>query len=185
MCPKWFGSSKLEQSDGATCLGRANGKPLLDYGQTKRYDFHVVDVTKPILSVSCLCENGVEARLAKESFLRFGDGHEPLIRKSGVRTMDSEKTREINLMGDHKIDARVLMDSQKTDAHKLMENKNETRAVSLRPNKIPTNKDCDKNCAPIQHTPGSKQGKITNPSPHLSEETTGGNRKTRKRYQIL
>ena len=44
----------------------------------------MVDVTKPILSVSCLCENGVETHLAKESFLRFGDGHEPLIRKGGV-----------------------------------------------------------------------------------------------------
>ena len=44
----------------------------------------MVDVTKPILSVSCLCENGVEAHLAKESFLRFGDGHEPLIKKGSV-----------------------------------------------------------------------------------------------------
>ena len=35
--------------------------------QTKRYDFHVVDVTKPILSVSCLCENGVEAHLDKRN----------------------------------------------------------------------------------------------------------------------
>ena len=86
-CPKWFGNSKLEQSDDAT---GANGKPLQEYGkrhiwlkicgQTKRYDFHVVDVTKPILSVSCLCENGVETHLAKESFLRFGEGHEPLTR---------------------------------------------------------------------------------------------------------
>ena len=41
-------------------------------------------MTKPILSVICLCENGVEAHLAKESFLRFGDGHEPLIRYGGV-----------------------------------------------------------------------------------------------------
>ena len=39
-------------------------------GQTKLYDFHVVDVTKPILSASCFCENGVETHLAKESFLR-------------------------------------------------------------------------------------------------------------------
>ena len=121
VCPKWFGNSKLEQSDGATCLRGANGKPLQEYGkrqiwlkicgQTKRYDFHVVDVTKPILSVSCLCENGVEAHLAKESFLRFGDGHEPLIRKSGVyfvkaQTVNAcvradgctEKTREYELM---------------------------------------------------------------------------------------
>ena len=94
VCPKWFGNSKLEQSDDATCLRGANGKPLQEYGkrqiwlkicgQTRRCDFHVVDVTKPILSVSCLCENGVETHLAKESFLRFGDGHEPLIRKGGV-----------------------------------------------------------------------------------------------------
>ena len=26
VCPKWFGNSRLEQSDGATCLRRANGK---------------------------------------------------------------------------------------------------------------------------------------------------------------
>ena len=61
VCPKWFGNSKLDQSDGATTLRGANGKPLQEYGkrqiwlkicgQTKRYDFHVVDVTKPILSV--------------------------------------------------------------------------------------------------------------------------------------
>ena len=70
VCPKWFGNSKLEQSDDATCLKGANGKPLQEFGkrqiwlkicgQTKRYDFHVVDVTKPILSASCLCENGAE-----------------------------------------------------------------------------------------------------------------------------
>ena len=94
MCPKWFGKSKLEQSDGATCLRGADGKPLQEYGmrqiwlricgQTKRCDFHVVNATKPILSVSCLCEQGVETHLAKESFLRLGDGHEPLIRKGGV-----------------------------------------------------------------------------------------------------
>ena len=68
--PKWFGNSELEQSDDATCLRGANGKPLQEYGkrqiwlricgQTKRYDFHVVNETKPILSVSCLCEHGVE-----------------------------------------------------------------------------------------------------------------------------
>ena len=28
VCPKWFGKTKLEQSDGATCLRGANGKPL-------------------------------------------------------------------------------------------------------------------------------------------------------------
>ena len=146
--------SKLEQSDGATCLRGAKGKPLQEYGkrqiwlkicvQTKRYDFHVVDVTKPILSVSCLCENGVEAHLAKESFLMFGDGHEPLIRKGGVYFVEAqtvnacvradgctEKTCEYNLMGDQKtreyevkgaqkkIDEYKLMDFQKSDEYKL------------------------------------------------------------------
>ena len=84
-------------------------------------------MVKPVLSVSCLCENGVEAHLAKESFLRFGDGHEPLIRKGGVyfvkaQTVNAcvradgctEKTREYNLTGDLKIDAYELMGSQKT-----------------------------------------------------------------------
>ena len=98
-------------------------------GQTKRYDFHVVDVTNPFLSVSCLCENGVEAHLAKESFLRFGDGHDPLIRKGGVYfgkalTVNAcvradgctEKNREYNLMGDQKNREYKLMDSHKIDA---------------------------------------------------------------------
>ena len=60
----------LSQDERETCLRGANGKPLQEYGKrqiwlkicglTKRHDFHVVKVTKPILSVSCLCEQGVE-----------------------------------------------------------------------------------------------------------------------------
>ena len=113
VCPKWFGKSKLKQYDGVTCLGGANGKPLQEYGKrqiwlkiggkTKRYDFHVVDVTKPILSVSYLCELGIETHLAEHPFSRFGDGHEPLIRKGGVyfganrecsRNHDTRRIRE-------------------------------------------------------------------------------------------
>ena len=55
VCPKWFGKSKLEQSDGTSRLGGADGRLLQEYikrqiwlrigVQTKRYDFHVVDVT--------------------------------------------------------------------------------------------------------------------------------------------
>ena len=47
VCPRCFGDSKLQQSDGATCLRGANGEPLQEYGkrqirlrtcgQTKRY----------------------------------------------------------------------------------------------------------------------------------------------------
>ena len=33
VCPQWFGNSKLEQSDGATCLRGANGEPLQEYGK--------------------------------------------------------------------------------------------------------------------------------------------------------
>ena len=73
-------------------------------GQTKRYDFHVVDVTKPILSVSCLCEKGVETLLAKESFLWFGNEHEPLIRKSGVYFVKAQTV---------KTDVYELMDAQR------------------------------------------------------------------------
>ena len=94
VCPKWFEKSKLQQSDGATRLRGVDGKQLQENGgrqvwlkiggQTKRYDFHVVHVTKPILSVSYLCEHGVETHLTKQPCLRFGDGHEPLIRRGGV-----------------------------------------------------------------------------------------------------
>ena len=105
VCPKWFGNSKLEQSDGATCLRGANGKPLQENGnrqiwlrfcgQAKRYDFHLVNVTEPILSVSCLCEQGVETHLAKKSVLRFGDGHEPLIRKGGVHFVKAQTVNAV------------------------------------------------------------------------------------------
>ena len=51
----------------------------------------MVDATKSILSVSCLCEHGLE-------ILRFGDGHEPLIRKGGVyfvkaQTVNADESR--------------------------------------------------------------------------------------------
>ena len=39
----------------------------------KRYDFHVLEVTKPILSVGYLCEHGIETHLAREPFLKCGD----------------------------------------------------------------------------------------------------------------
>ena len=105
----------------------------------------MVYVTKPILRVSCLCENGVETHLAKKSFLRFGYGQEPLITKGGVyfvkaQTVNAcvqadgctEKTREYNLMGDQKNREYELMDSQKeTDAYKLMDSQKKTDAYKL------------------------------------------------------
>ena len=32
VCPKWLGTPKLKQSDGATCLGGANGKLIQENG---------------------------------------------------------------------------------------------------------------------------------------------------------
>ena len=116
-------------------------------GQTKQYDFHVVDVTKPILSASSLCEHGAETHLAKESFLRFGNEHEPLIRKGGVyfvkvqtinscvradgctektdayKQTDSRKTDAYELMDSRKTDAYKQTDSRKTDAYELMDSR--------------------------------------------------------------
>ena len=144
VCPKWFGNSKLEQSDDATCLRGANGKPLQEYGkrriclkicgQTKQYDFHVVDVTKPILSASSLCEHGAETHLAKESFLRFGNEHEPLIRKGGVYFVKAQTVNACVRADGYteKTDAYKLMDSQKKiDAYELMDSQKKTDAYEM------------------------------------------------------
>ena len=50
----------------------------------RQYDFHVMEVTKPILSVSYLCENGTETHLARNPFLKYGDRREPPIKKNWV-----------------------------------------------------------------------------------------------------
>ena len=68
--------------------------------------------------------------------MRFGDGHEPLIRKGGVyfvkaQTVSAcvradgctEKTREYKLMDSRKTDACKLTDSRKTDAYKLTDSR--------------------------------------------------------------
>ena len=57
----------------------------------------MVEVTKPILSVSCLCENGVEAHLAKESGAQTK-------KIDAYKLTDSQKTREYNLKGAQKTD---------------------------------------------------------------------------------
>ena len=96
----------------------ANVKPLQENGkrqiclricgQTERYDFHVVNVTKPILSVICLCEHGVETHLAEKSFLRFGDGHEPLIRKGGVYFVKAQTVNAVEDMTRDKSQERCV-----------------------------------------------------------------------------
>ena len=77
-----FGESALEQSECAVRLRGADGSTLPDYGkrqiwlnirnQLKRYEFHVADVTNPMLSVSYLCENEIETHLARQLLLTCG-----------------------------------------------------------------------------------------------------------------
>ena len=93
VCPKWFVETVLEKSDGSVELRGADGRTLQDYGirhirlrigsRLRQCDFHVVEVTKQILSVSYLCEHGIETRLSKQPFLKYGERHESLIKKSG------------------------------------------------------------------------------------------------------
>ena len=81
-----------QESDGPIQLRGADGRALQDYrkrqiwlkigNHLRQYD--VVDVTKPILSVSFLCDNGTETYLAREPFLKYGDKREHLIKKNGV-----------------------------------------------------------------------------------------------------
>ena len=62
VCHKWLRKSTLQKSDGSVLLRGADGRTLQDNGKRqlwlqignnlKRYDFFVVDVTKPILSVN-------------------------------------------------------------------------------------------------------------------------------------
>ena len=61
----------------------------------RRYDFHVVGVTNPTLSVSYLCENGIETHLARQPFLKRGERQEPLIKKSGVHFVKAQVVHEV------------------------------------------------------------------------------------------
>ena len=93
--PRWFGNSKLEQSDGATCLRGANGKPLQEYGRQIWLNEH-----------------------------RKNDAYELTDQKTdGHKLTDSRKTDAYKLMDSRKTDAYKLMDSQKTDAYKLTDSR--------------------------------------------------------------
>ena len=118
----------------------------------------MVNVTKPILSVSCLCEQGGETHSAKKSLLRFGDGHEPLTRRGGVyfgqaqtvnadenttrdksqercERADGQKSHAYEPMDDQKSHAYELMDDQKIHAYELMKGQ-KIRAYELMDQKI-------------------------------------------------
>ena len=105
VCPQWLGESVLEESDESVQLRGADGRTLQDYGKRqiwlkighhlRQYVFHVLEVTKPILSVSYVCENGTETHLAREPFLKYGDRREPLIKKNGVYFVKAQIVHKI------------------------------------------------------------------------------------------
>ena len=64
VCPKWFGKSKLKQSDGTTCLRGANGKTLQEYGMRQIW-LKIGGKTKRIrFSCSRRDETNLECELA-------------------------------------------------------------------------------------------------------------------------
>ena len=80
----------------------------------------MVNVTKPILSVSCLREQGVETHLAKKSFLRFGDGHELLMRKGGVYFVKAQTVNAVeNTTRDKSQERCVRVDGSENHAYKM------------------------------------------------------------------
>ena len=111
-----------EVRTGRTLQDCGKCQTLLGIGRHLRQDdFHVVEVAKSILSVSYLCEHGIETHLAREPFLQCGDRREPLIERndvyfvkaSFVRARDSQNQayeKEIHKIDEyeqeiHKIDA--------------------------------------------------------------------------------
>ena len=77
-------------TDERVRLGGADGKPHQGYGTpqlwlkigtiTKRYEFQMSAVTKSVVSVSSLCESGVEVRFNKKLFLNCDEDCAPLFK---------------------------------------------------------------------------------------------------------
>ena len=121
-CPKWFGESILQESDGSVQLQGADGRTLQDCGKRqiwlkigkhlKQYDFHGVEVTKTILSVSCLCENGSETHFARQPFLKYGDRREPPIKKNVVYFVKAQTVLQM----------KGTIESYEQEIHKYQEN---------------------------------------------------------------
>ena len=57
---------------------------------------HVVaEVSKPNLSVSYFCRNGIETHLARQTFLQYGEKHERLIKESGGYIVKAQIVHEV------------------------------------------------------------------------------------------
>ena len=100
------GESSLQESDGSVQLRGVDGRTLQEYQKSqiwlkignnlKQHDFHVVEVTKPILSVSHLCENRTETHTSREVlFLKYSDEREPLIKKNGVHFVKTQIVHKV------------------------------------------------------------------------------------------
>ena len=55
-----------------------------------------------------MCEHGIETHLAEHPFLRFGDGHEPLIRKGGVYFVKAQTVNAIETMTQDESEKRCV-----------------------------------------------------------------------------
>ena len=73
----------------------------------KQYDFRVVEVTNSILSVSYLCDQGIETHLAREPFLKYGDRRELFVRTGDSRNLQSH-AYELKKSQKHAYELKVL-----------------------------------------------------------------------------
>ena len=71
-------------------------------------------VTKPILSVSYLFENGTETHFAKEPFFKYGDRREPLIKKNGVHFVKAHIVHKVKGTIESCVRAEDSQNSQKS-----------------------------------------------------------------------
>ena len=80
VCPMWFAATVLGGTKRISSTPKCGHYGIrhiwLRIGNRLRQcDFHVVEVTKPILSGSYSCDNGIETHLAKQPSLKNGERH--------------------------------------------------------------------------------------------------------------
>ena len=74
VCPKWSDGSRPRGPTGKLLQGYRERQLGLKIGAgTNQYEFQVADVTKPTLSVCCLCGSGTKAHLRTQRTLQMKD----------------------------------------------------------------------------------------------------------------
>ena len=95
----------------------ADGRTLKDHGKRqiwlkignnlRQYDFHVVEVTKPILSVSYVCENLTETHPARNPVLTYGGERDTLIKKNGVYFVKAQIVHKSRAQSSHAYEQEI------------------------------------------------------------------------------